>query len=202
MEFQVGDVLTHEKTRELLFYFITDVCRDGMGNYRYTAYDDELFENFSHSGRRKAELMEKRVEMSDADMDEALQGYDVEHRSNWEYVGNVSEVEPAIEIEKNAPYHTIHLERMKLILFEVGWHGVKDAQLYYETAGTERTFCVHRVGHSRDDLADDMATLSVVDEYQQMVEHKGRILEAIQRGIWIPIKPIDSKIDGKKVSRI
>lgn len=201
MQFEFGDVLRHNRFGELLFYFILGVD-DESEEYRYSIYSEELFENYIQSGQRAAEYMERRVEMEPEDVEQALKGTHVDHQSEWEYIGNAAEIEPSISIGQNQPFHTVSLEQLRKVLYGEGWKAVKDAQIYYETAGEQRTIVIHRVGHSSEGLVDDMAMISDNSKGYEMVEHKDRILEAIRRGIWIPIRAKDAKVDGRKVSWI
>lgn len=196
LKFTDGDIIHKNKHHNTLVYFITDVAKRGeYVKYKFFRYDGEIFENHDGSGWRRADYLDKRVETAGGE--EEWIDYDM---GSFDHIGHITENEALISIGGDT-YYTISLEKVNRLRSN-GFKEIKDAWLFYETVGSQRYVVVHNAGWKTDGLADDMFRLSYGDEDAKFVEHEQNVMEAVNRGIWIPIKPTDSKIDGHKETRI
>lgn len=214
MKFQAGDVIRHERGRKRHWYFIVD--RDEE-NYYYIVYEGTLFSQYNRDGSYPHEYLEKLVETTSEEKEEALQGLSISpssKRSNntpssfmnktdrWAYVSHINDSdEPRFELGGNQPAYTIHFEKMVEVM-ESGFDVIRDAWIFHEAVQPPSKYTVRKVGHSSDDLADDMILLRRVGDNRNFPETAVNVVEAVERGIWIPLRPVESKIDERKVSQI
>lgn len=195
LKFTAGDVIQKKKHHNTLVYFIAEVAeRDGIMKYRYHLYGGELFENHQNSGWHKADYF-------DALVDNEHLGEKTDYEvGSFHPQGHVKEKEPLMSIG-GEKYYTLSLEKMQKLRSE-GARAIKDAWLFYETTGRSRAVAVHNVGWETEGLADDMLRMSYTYEDGKWVDHEKNVMEAFNRGLWIPIKVTDSRIDERKVTQI
>ena len=188
LRYRRGDIIEKEKHGRLKFYFITDVReRNGVLEYRYSKYQNELFEGYDGSRWKKAAYFDKRVET--AGEENQWIDYDM---GSFEHIGHVTEDEHLIDLTGHQ-YFSLSFEKFDGILNQ-GIHVVRDAWMFYETVGTNQAVTVRNVGWESEGLADDMLKLRYFNEDKSFVEHQKHVREAVEKGIWIPIREVTSRI--------
>lgn len=191
MEFIVGDVLKKEKSRHKDIYYL--ITRTEEGRYYFAMYDDELFREYRDGGSFDSDYLETLVFEYDRN------DY-VDYKVNqWSKLGHVSDLEIAttIDVGEAGSYYAVAWEHLQK-LNKVGFDSIESDWLLYQTAGNERMLNVVESGRDADDLAHDMLRLSPDKEPGEFVETESNVLEAIGKGIWVPIKPSEPEIDGTK----
>lgn len=197
LEFRAGDIIRKRKhAHNHRYYFITHIGENN-GNVAYHTweYQNELFENHQSSTWKKADYFEKRVETAGEEeewIDYSMGDFDV--------IGHVTEQAPYIDVDRHK-YYTPSFERLSE-LFTEGFSSIRPAQLFYETAGTKRAVIVRQTGQGERGLANDMLRLAYLNEGQNFVEHKKNIMQAIESGLWVPIKETEARVKGAKETEL
>ena len=196
LRFTAGDIVQKKKHHSTLVYFIVGAEERGeYWKYKYFRYEDELFGPHHGSGWHKADYFEKRIDT--AGEEEKWVDYDM---GSYEHVGHIKDVQALISLGGHK-YFTISFRALKILLRE-GFDSIGEGWDFYQTSGDRKGITVVESGRNADGLADDMLRLSDFHDDGEYVEHQKRVMEAVNRGIWIPIKSTDAKVNGKKVSHI
>lgn len=194
-KFKRGDIIHKEKHRDTLIYFIVGVeKRKGRVKYRYFLYSGEVFEKHQNSGWHDVDYFDKLVENED------LGNKTDYHVGQFYPQGHISDYNNMKSIG-NEHFYTLSLDKMKNLQNQ-GSRVIRDAWLFYETTGQKKAIAVHNVGWESEGLADDMLRMSYINQNGKWVDHEKRVMEAINRGLWIPIELTDSKINESKTTRL
>lgn len=194
LRFSPGDIIEKRKHHNTFYYFIADVAeRSGRMKYRYFLYGGEVFENHQSSGWESAEYI-------NAIIDKELGGWTDRSMASFHPQGHITEYNPILFTDQETHY-TLDYDKMRRLQSE-GPHVIRGGWLFYETTGGERAARVHNVGWRNDRLADDMLRLSYTYQTQTWVDHEANVMEAANRGLWVPIKVTEKHIVDRKVTEI
>lgn len=179
--FEPGDIFKKNKVGNSLVYFISDIEeRGGYLKYRYSLYAGKPFRHHQGSGWRRTEYFDARV-AGRGDENEV-----VEHNvRSIKYVGKVG-AKGGLLTHGNCSYE-YDSERARAFR-ERGSRAIEESDMFHQTKRNERCIAVQEVGCESEGLADDMIRLSHRAEEGTFVEHESHVVEAIDRGLWVPIK--------------
>lgn len=198
MRYSLGDILLkRKKASENIYYFINHITETLSG---YPAYSCVLYQGdtpFRNHHRRtliKCDYLEELVDASANDyVDFAV--------ADWEYQSHVSEYPAIAWVEETLTPYEVDAARLALVM-EDGPAAVTPSWEFIQTAPPHQIHEVERVGRRYEHLQEDMMLLSEKGEAEQFAEHEDRIMEAIRRGVWLPVSPTAAEIDGRRVTEL